>query len=48
MRNINVREKHRLVASSMCLEWGSYSFEPVGHKQLCPDWELNPQPKHVP
>ena len=32
-KNINVGEKHQLVASPMCPNWGSN-----------PDWELNLQP----
>ena len=35
-RNIEVREKHRLVASCTHLDWG-LDYNPG----TCPDWELN-------
>ena len=38
-RNIDVREKHRLVASHLLPDWG-WTLQP----RHVSDWELNPQP----
>ena len=45
-RNINVKEKHGLVASHMCPDWGSHSQDWGMNLQprMCLDWELNLQP----
>ena len=45
--NINVREKHWLVASHPCPDWGLYATGRTGDwtisLSMCADWELNPQ-----
>ena len=38
-RNVDVREKHRLVAFYVCSNW-----DQTCSLGVCPDWELNLQP----